>query len=183
MVLPNSKLPVYLSFAWWQDLPQWENGPYTAPDIAVSTNFAAYASNLDPVLDKALTFDGSGYVRDPMAYLQGLFMEKKFALLETEAPRLVNDPLYAHVPFESEINRAGFSLLDGDQVQGAIYVLELCTKLFPESSYSWYSLGEAYYKAADMAKAKEAYGKSMAIDPKGTYGKYAAEKLEEIKGK
>ncbi len=55
LMLPKSKLNVYLSFAWWQDKPQWENKPYTSPDIPVELSFNDYVSNTDPVLNKILS--------------------------------------------------------------------------------------------------------------------------------
>ncbi len=181
VVLPNSKMPVYLSFAWWQDLPQWENGPHTQPDILVASNFEDYQANKDPVLEKALTFNGEGYIQDPSGYLSGLFMEKKFELLESEAKRLVGDPLYAAFPFEEEFTRAGFRLLDSDQTQEAIYVFQLNANLFPESAYGWYALGEAYEKAGNMEEAIKTYAKVVALDTKDIYKQYAREKLETIK--
>ncbi len=183
VVLPNSKMPVYLSFAWWQDKPQWENGPYTRPDIAVEPSFAEYAANKDPVLEKALTMEGERYVRDPLGYLSGLFMEKKLDFLESEAKRLVSDPLYAAFPFEAEFARVGYRLLDSDQTEEAIYVFELIANLFPESAYGWYALGEAYAKAGNYQKARSCFAKTLDLDPKGLYGGYAKEKLEAIREK
>ncbi|TAI48835.1 hypothetical protein [Flagellimonas allohymeniacidonis] len=181
VVLPNSKLPVYLSFAWWQDKPQWENGPYMPADIPVELRFDDYKSGKDPVLAKALSFDGEGFVRDPMAYLRGLFMEGKMELLQTEAKRLVNDPLYAHVGFEQEFNRAGYGLLDSDQIQEAIFVFELSAGLFPESAYTWSSLAEAYEKKGNVEKAKEYYMKTISLDATGPAGKLAKKRLDALK--
>ena len=180
VVLPNSGVPVYLSFAWWQDKPQWENGPYTVPDVKVELSFDDYKANRDPVLDKALDFDGSNFISDPMAYLRGLFEANEIDMLKKEAVRLVNDPIYAHVDFESEFNRAGYSLLDADRPQEAIFVFELTTALFPKSPYCWYSLGEAYLKAGDAVKAKKFYQKAIDLDPKGSTANFAKNKLEKI---
>ena len=180
VVLPNSKMPVYLSFAWWQDLPQWENGPYTQPNILVASSFSDYQANKDPVLEKALTFDGERYIKNPMEYLRGLFMEKKFELLESEAKRLARDPLYAAFPFEAEFTGAGYRLLDAGQTQEAIYVFQLNANLFPESAYGWYALGEAYEKAGNREEAIKTYTKVIALDTKDIYKQYAQEKLETI---
>lgn len=181
VTLPKSKLPVYLSFAWWQDKPQWEDGPYTSPDVPVKLTFEDYRTNQDPVLEKALTFNGTNFIKDPRSYLQGLFIEGKMELLQSEAKRMVADPLYASFPFEQEFNMAGFRLLDADQVQEAIYVFQLTANLFPNSAYAWYSLGEAYARAGNVNKAKEIYAKTITLDPEGTTGGYAKEKLEKLK--
>lgn len=180
VVLPNSGVPVYLSFAWWQDKPQWENGPYTVPDVSVAPSFEDYRLNRDPVLEKALGFDGSNFISDPMAYLRGLFEANKIDLLKKEAVRLVNDSLYENVDFESEFTRAGYSLLDADRQQEAIFVFELTTALFPESDYCWYSLAEACLKAGDTTKAKEYYKKAIALNPKGSTANFAKSRLEKI---
>lgn len=182
VVLPNSGVPVYLSFAWWQDKPQWENGPYTVPDVTVEPSFDDYRSNRDPVLEKTLDFDGANFISDPMAYLRELFEANKIDLLKKEAMRLVNDPLYQNIDFESEFNRAGYSLLDADRQQEAIFVFELTTALFPESDYSWYSLAEAYLKAGDTTKAKKFYQKAIDLNPKGSTANFAKSRLEKIAG-
>lgn len=56
LILPKSKLRTYLSFAWWQDKPQWENRDAMAPDIPVSISFEEYHKNQDPVLEKILNY-------------------------------------------------------------------------------------------------------------------------------
>ena len=89
--LPNSKLAVYLSFAWWQDKPQWENGDYTVPHLAIEPTFAEYSANEDPVLEAALNFSVDNFIIDPMGYLTQLFMDGKYELLATEAQRMVQD--------------------------------------------------------------------------------------------
>lgn len=54
--LPKSGLNVYLSFAWWQDKPMWENADYTTPDISVEMSFDEYKSNRDPILERIISF-------------------------------------------------------------------------------------------------------------------------------
>ncbi len=56
VVLTNSNLTVYLSWAWWQDKPAWENGEGLWPDLFIKTSFEAYRSNQDPVLEAALSY-------------------------------------------------------------------------------------------------------------------------------
>ncbi len=65
MELPKSKIPVFLSFAWWQDKPQWENADWLAPHIAVEMSFEDYRSNRDPVLETALKANTNGFIRNP----------------------------------------------------------------------------------------------------------------------
>ena len=72
--LPNSGLTAYLSFAWWQDLPQWENQYATLPHVAVDMSFEQYVSNQDPVLEAALNYKDDGFILNPMQHLTELFI-------------------------------------------------------------------------------------------------------------
>ena len=180
--LPNSKLPVYLSFAWWQDKPQWENADYTVPHLAVEPTFAEYSANEDPVLETALSFSSDNFIIDPMGYLTQLFMDEKYELLATEAQRMVQDPAYKFFDFEAEFNKAGYQMLGSGQFEGALYVFEMNTKLFPESANAWDSLAEGYWKSGDLVKAKEYYNKAIGLDPKGPTGDNARRMLSEMEG-
>ncbi|WP_297795595.1 tetratricopeptide repeat protein [uncultured Eudoraea sp.] len=180
--LPNSKLAVYLSFAWWQDKPQWENGDYTVPHLAVESSYDDYSTNKDPVLETALNFTSDNFIIDPMGYLTQLFMDEKFEFLATEAQRLVQDPAYKFFNFEAEFNKAGYQLLGSGQFEGALYVFEMNTKLFPGSANTWDSLAEGYWKAGDLVKAKEYYNKAIRIDPDGLTADNARRMLHEMEG-
>ncbi len=180
VTLPNSEFPVFLSFAWWQDKPQWENADWTAPHVAVDMSFEEYRTNQDPVLKKALNFTGANFISDPMAHLTSLFTAGKYEEVQKEAARMVKDPLYQFVNFEEQFNRAGYNLLGGDQLQGAIMVFEMTARLFPNSANAWDSLAEAYWKSKDAVKAKKYYNKAIELDPKGATGDNARKMLKEI---
>ncbi len=180
VVLPSSKLPVYLSFAWWQDKPQWEGGPHLAPHVEVEPSIADYLTNRDPVLEAALNFKGSDFIRDPIQYLTELFMAGKMEELQRESIRLVNDPQYSEVPFEQAFNQAGYSLLDSGQTEQALWVFRLITQLFPESAYALYSLADAHMTAKNYTEAKGYFEKVIALDAEGPNAKNAQEKLEEL---
>ena len=180
VVLPNSEFPVFLSFAWWQDKPQWENADWTSPHLKVDMSFEEYRTNQDPVLDIVLNFADASFTLDPMAYLTQLFMDGKFEEVKKEATRMVNDPVYQFVDFEDQFNRAGYNMMGGEQHQGAVFVLEMTTQLFPDSANAWDSLAEAYWKGKDIAKAKEYYNKAISLDPNGPTGDNARKMLKEI---
>ena len=179
--LPKSKLPVYLSFAWWQDKPQWENAAWLAPHLAVDMSFEDYKTNKDPVLDACLQFEGSDIVLDPMNYLKDLFMAGKLDMVESAAKKMVADPRYKFVDFESKINRSGYDLINNNQLESALYVFELNTKLFPASANVWDSLAEANWKSKNKEKAIEFYNKAIALDPEGVTGANAREMLKRIR--
>jgi tetratricopeptide (TPR) repeat protein len=179
--LPKSKLPVFLSFAWWQDKPQWENDDWLAPQLVVETSFDDYRSNRDPVLDACLKFSDKDVVLDPMRHLRELFVDGKLDQVETEAKKMVADPKYRYVKFEQKINDGGYELLNSGQVESAIFVFQLNTKLFPKSANVWDSLAEAYWKANKTDKAIEYYNKAIELDPNGNTGQHARNMLNQIK--
>lgn len=178
--LSKTKLTVYLSFAWWQDKPQWENKPWLAPHLAVTPTFEQYRTNQDPVLEAALNFDTDNFIIDPMAYLRGLFMENKLDFLQQEAKRLVDDPKYGFFDFEEEFDKAGQSLVNGEQLEGALYVFELNSRLFPYSAQCWASLAQLNATLGNTGKAKELYQKAIVLDPDGAIGQMAKKQLQEI---
>jgi tetratricopeptide (TPR) repeat protein len=179
--LPKSGIPVYLSFAWWQDKPQWENGDWLAPQLAVDMSFDEYKTNKDPVLEACLNFSDKDPVLDPIARLRDLFMEGKTAEVEKEAKRMVADPRYRYLNFETRINDNGYNLLNARQIDGALFVFQLNTKLFPKSANAWDSFAEANWKANKIEKAIEYYNKAIELDPGGQTGANARSMLKQIK--
>lgn len=179
--LPNSKTPVFLSFAWWQDKPQWENAPWLAPHLAVDMSFADYRSNKDPMLETCLTFSEKDAVIDPMGKLRDLFMAGKLDEVESIATAMVADPKYRYMNFEDRFNKAGYDMLNGKQTDGALFVFKLNTKLYPQSANAWDSYGEALWKAKQIDKAIESYNKAIALDPTGVTGDNARNMLKQIK--
>ena len=179
--LPNSKIPAYLSFAWWQDKPQWENGDWLAPQIAADMSFDDYRSNRDPVLDAALNFSSDNFIQDPMAYLTELYMAGKMEQLQAEAERMVKDPAYRFFDFEKEFNDTGYRLMNRNQMEPALHVFQLNAQLFPESANAWDSLAEANWRSGNTDKAIEYYNKAIGMDPDGSVGENARAMLKRVK--
>ncbi len=73
-----------LSFAWWQDKPQWENAAWLAPQVAADMSFADYQRNNDPALNACLSLDEKNTVTDPMEKLKVLFMTGKMNEVESK---------------------------------------------------------------------------------------------------
>ena len=180
VVLPNSKIPVRLSWAWWQDKPQWQNADWTAPHLAVDLSFEDYRTNEDPILKTALDFSADHFILDPMGYFTDLFKTGKTDLLVTEAKKMVHDPVYRFFNFEGEFNRLGYELMGREQLETAISVFKLNSSLFPESANCYDSLAEAYWKANNIEKARELYQKAIQLDPDGVTGDNARNMLERI---
>ncbi|MBV6426844.1 MAG: hypothetical protein KIPDCIKN_01357 [Haliscomenobacter sp.] len=180
VVLPKSKIPIFLSFAWWQDKPQWEDGPWLAPHVAVDMSYEQYRTNQDPVLDAVFSFTGSNFVRDPIGHLEQLFNESKLDQVKSEAARMVKDSAYKFIDFEKELNSRGYELLIRNQFQPALFVLQMNSELFPQSANAWDSLGEAYWKSEQKDKAIECYNNAIRLDPNGPTGDNARNMLKEI---
>ena len=178
--LPNTKTSVHLSFAWWQDKPQWEGGPWMAPHINVDMSFEDYKTNKDPVLDAILSFSNDGFITDPMGHLTELFLAGKIEQLKADAKKMVKDPRYGYFNFESEFNQTGYRLLGSGQHQEALFVFQFTTELFPNSPNAWDSLAEAYLNAGDKEKAVELYKKALMMDPDGSTGQNAKMMLNRI---
>lgn len=178
--LPKTGIPVFLSFAWWQDKPQWENADWLAPQLAVDMSFEEYKTNKDPVLDACLNFNDNNAVTDPVAKLQELFMARKINELEAEAKKMAADPRYRYINFETRFNDAGYKLLNDKQTEGALYILGLNTRLFPKSANAWDSYAEAHWKTGKMDKAIEYYNKAIELDPDGDTGRNAREMLKQV---
>ena len=181
--LPKTKIPVNLSFAWWQDKPQWENDDWLAPQLAIDMSFDEYRTNKDPMLEACLKFSDKDMVLDPMRHLRELFVAEKLDMVESEAKKMAADPKYRYVNFEQKINQTGYDLINSKQIDQAIYVFTLNTKLYPKSANVWDSLGEAYWNANNTDKAIEYYNKAIELDPNGPTGDNARQILKQIKEK
>lgn len=163
VVLPNSKIDANLSFAWWQDMPQWENGDGTVPHFSKEMTFDEYYKNEDPVLDLAMHIDTNNMVIDPMDHFTKLFMTGKMEQLEKDATRIVKDPLYKHISFVKEFDRVGKLLLAQGQNDGALYVYKLNTQLYPDSEIMWRGFGEALKASGNADGAKNAFKKAAML--------------------
>ena len=181
LILPNSKLPVRLSFAWWQDKPQWENDDWLAPHLATELSFADYQNNHDPVLETIWKYDSKEAIVEPITYLTSLYEKGQVNKLKSEAKRLVKDPMYRYLNFEDQFNNIGYRVMGRNDFQTALFVFQLNTELFPESANTWDSLAEAHWKSGDKYKAIEYYQKAIRMDPHGPVGQNARTMLAELK--
>jgi len=78
---------------------------------------------------------------------------------------------------ENVLNSIGYNLLKEKSIDEAIIVFQENTKLFPEESNSWDSLGEAYFMNHDKDNALKAYEKSLKLNPKSESAKAMIQKL------
>ncbi|WP_299214702.1 hypothetical protein [uncultured Dokdonia sp.] len=181
VTLPNSKINTYLSYAWWQDVPQWENKDWTIPNIAVAMSFNDYVSNHDPVLEAALNYTDSGFILNPLQHLTQLFTEGNFAQLKTDATKIIQNKGYKYYDFEEEFGAAGYRLFSMGETEGGLFILELVAENYPTSTGALYSLASAQEQVDQVEKAKENYKKILAIDPNGTLANTVKKRLEKLK--
>jgi hypothetical protein len=158
--LPKTKVPVRLSFAWWQDKPEWENDNWLAPNLPVELSFDDYRGNRDPVLDVALRFSDKDFITDPMAHLFDLFQKGNIPMIETETLRFSKDPRYRYHNLEAKLTQAGGRLLEQNQLQSGLYVLDLVTRTYPQSAKAWSALAKGLGKANQPEKGAVAHKKA-----------------------
>ena len=66
---------------------------------------------------------------------------------------------------EGTFNRLGYKILNDKKFDIAIEKFKINTKLYPNSSNTYDSLGEAYWKIKDTVNAKENFNKALSINP------------------
>lgn len=181
VTLPNSGLNAYMSFAWWQDKPQWENGPWLAPHLATGMTFKQYQSNADPALKAALSFSDSTFILNPMNHLTELFTSGRIDKVKPAAAKMISDPHYAFYNFKQAFDKTGSNLLKGNQLEEALFVFSMNAEFFPEDALVWNAMGDVYTQMDDFEKAREAYAKAIQIDPTGTKGEEARKKVGKLK--
>jgi hypothetical protein len=178
--LPNSNIPMRLSWAWWQDKPQWQNADWLAPHLSVSLSSEDYRTNQDPVLAKALGFMDEDFILDPIQHLTDLFSTGKIMQVQTDARKFVSDPNYNFVDFEKEFDNIGMRLLKDSRNVEAAYVLQMNNGLFPNSARSHLSLGMAKAQTGQIDAAKTLFAKAIDLDPAGEVGAAAKAELEKL---
>lgn len=67
-------------------------------------------------------------------------------------------------PDEDTLNSMGYGYLDKKQFAEALYLLELATRLYPNSSNTFDSYGEALERSGDLINALKMYKKAFAIE-------------------
>ena len=175
-VLPNSIIPVYLSFAWWQDKPAWENTEWIAPQIPVTMSFKEYVTNQDPVLQAALTFNAENFIHKPMDYIRSLYDTNQLEKLATEIPKMIQDPKYSFFDFESELIKSG-NQVSNYNPQASVQIFSFLTRLFPNSIIALKGLGENYLKIGSNKEGKQILEKVIAMDKNGEIAKQAKKLL------
>lgn len=78
---------------------------------------------------------------------------------------------------ERNLNRLGYRYIRNDDFDKAINVFKINTILYPKSSNTFDSLGDAYFRIKDTLNAIDNYKKALAINPENRSSKRNLEKL------
>jgi tetratricopeptide (TPR) repeat protein len=79
---------------------------------------------------------------------------------------------------EAAVNLWGLDLMEKNHLSDAIELLKLNVQVFPTSSNSYDSLGEAYMKSGQKQLAIDTYRKSLELDPDNDNAKEKLKTLE-----
>lgn len=80
---------------------------------------------------------------------------------------------------EGSLNVFGYSLLENNDIAGAVQVFKLNADMFSDSANVWDSLAEGYIKAGDVRKAQENYEKALKLDPANQSAREALQRLKD----
>ena len=96
--LPNSKLDMYLSWMWWQNLDPRDKRPWTAPHLAIDMPFKDYQTGVDPVMAVALAHNGNANIENQ---LRELVTKGNFDEAVSISKDYLKNPLHQY--FKSEL--------------------------------------------------------------------------------
>ncbi len=80
---------------------------------------------------------------------------------------------------ERIVNASGYRLMGAEQLQAALAVLQMNSRLFPKSANVWDSLGEVHMNLGNTAEAIRFYEKTLELDGDNSGARAALERLRE----
>lgn len=181
-VLPNSKLPVNLSWMWWQNLDPRDKRKATSPRLAADMSFADYYNNNDPALNAVMAYDPSQTLINKLTTL--LKAGKKEEALKFARDYLA-DPLHRYFldRVEPEINNEGYRLMQNGNKDLASHILEVNVKTFPESANAYDSYAESLMELGKNEEALKFYQVAIEKDKKGETAENSRKMIEKLKEK
>ena len=173
ITLPNSGITVRVSTLWWQederDRRQWK-----APELAADLTFDDYRRGIDPALKTALEYVPRKSLSEQLSETIGA--NNPARMLEV-FKQWRTAPINAYANGEVQVNRLGYELLSRKQIDQAIEVFKLNVVEFPESTYSFDSLADAYAARGDKELAIKNYQRAVELDSTNESAKELLEKL------
>ena len=157
--LPNSRLPVHLSWRFWQDSESEDLRTWLAPQLAAELSSADARSGRDPALQTALTYRPEPDVAELV----------QRALTNGNPDQVLAswraDPRHKWARADYALFKLAGILFATSREQ-ALRVVELNARAYPDSRLAQYTLGTAYENLDRIAEARAAYERALAIDSK-----------------
>ncbi len=181
-ILPNSKLPINLSWMWWQNMDPRDKRQATYPQLAADMSFADYYNNNDPALQLAMNYDASNNLMSKLtSLLEGGKKEEALRF----ASAYYKDPVnkYYLDRMEPDLNNEGYRLLNEGKKEIASQMFEVNMKLFPESANTYDSYAESLMLMEKNEEAIKYYEMAIAKDKDGVTASNSKTMIEKIKKK
>lgn len=181
-VLPNSKLPLNLSWMWWQNMDPRDKRKATSPQLAMDMSFADYHNNNDPVLQLVLNYNDN---RELIPGITNLLNKGKKEDAVRFAQNFQKDPVNRYISerLETNINDEGYRMMAGGNLQLASDLFEVNMTLFPESANTYDSFAESLMNLGKPDEAVKYYEKAIAKDKEGVTAENARKMISRIKEK
>lgn len=178
--LPNSKLQVSLSWMWWQNLDPRDKRTATFPQLAADMSFADFYNNEDPAL---AVIDKYGGRQSFMQGISALLEKGKKEEALQMAKEFHKNPVFRYLNerTETDINDAGYRLMNQNKTELASALFELNTKLFPESANTYDSYAESLMKLGKNDDAIRYYEMAIAKDKEGVTAENSRKMIARIK--
>lgn len=113
-------------------------------------------------------------------YLEGLIKTNSIENLKNMEQTLVSR-LSEFVKGSRELNTYGYVKLRAGEIEEAIYIFNLNTKIFPYKTNVYDSLGEVYFEVNNYDEALKNYYKVLSMDTKNESALTMVEKINHIK--
>lgn len=181
--LPNSRLEMYLSWMWWQNLDPRDKRTAMNPHLAVQMRFADYQTGHDPAMNVVQQAQATVNIEED---LKNLVVQGKYDEAVRQAQAYLNNPLHHYFKgeLETKINEFGYTLINRKDFETANKVLKMNVQLFPESANVYDSYAESFMHMGNKAEAIKYYEMAIAKDePNGQTAENAKQMIRTIKEK
>lgn len=154
-------------------LAQYKNG-YT---LIILSNFGLAAEEIEMRFNDAMNGNDYPPPKYPMQMeLYSVLEGKGISGLESDLKKILESNGFEYN--DMHLNMFGYELMNDNQIDKAIEVFMLNTKLFPKIANTWDSLAEAYMNNGDKEKAITYYKKVLEMQPGNENAKKMIEKLQ-----
>jgi tetratricopeptide (TPR) repeat protein len=177
--LPATKLPVNLSWLWWQNLDPRDKRKTTSPQLAADMSFADYYNNLDPAMDAILNYDKMKAFVPTLRELVNAGKTKEALQFAIDYRK---DPInrYYISRLEADVNQEGYNVMDNNPALANAF-FEINIQLFPESANAYDSYAESFMRMGKKDEAIKYYEMAIAKDKEGQTAENAKKMIEKIK--